>query len=134
VQEIDPELPLRPPTELRRPTLAPPWVALLTAWLGLVVLIMSIVFIFLPPSSHPLEELEHRRPYSLVERFLPFPIYGIALVLALGWYGVLRQMRAEPRPLPQPLVNQRLQAWVGMILALIGAVVIYTWVGLRGPS
>ena len=131
--EIDPQLPLKPVSEPTRPSLAPPWVALLTAWLGLIVLIASIVFVFLPIGSHPLEELEHQRAYSFIERFLPFPIYGIALVLCLGWYGVLRQMRGEPRPLPQPLVNQRMQAYTGIVLALIGAIVIYTWVGIRGP-
>jgi hypothetical protein len=134
VSQSDEQLPLKPAPPTKRPTLAPPWVALLTAWLGLLVLILSIVFVFLPVSSHPLEELQHRRPYSFVERFLPFPIYGIALVLALGWYGVLRQMRLEPRPLPDALVHQRLQTWVGMILALIGAVIIYAWVGFRGPA
>jgi hypothetical protein len=133
VPQRDPELPLKPPPEPRRPALAPPWVALLTAWLGVLMLILSIVFIFLPGSVNPREELEHQRPYSLADRFLPFPIYGITLVLFLGWYVVLRQMRNEPRPLPQPLVNQRIQAWVGMLLAMIGAVVVYVWVGFRGP-
>ena len=133
VANSDSDLPLKPPAEPVRHTLAPPWVALLTAWLGLIMLIASIVFIFLPGSINPRQELEHQRPYSLADRFLPFPIYGITFVLFLGWWGVLRQMRSEPRPLPQSLVNQRVQAWTGIILALIGAVVIYTWVGFRGP-
>jgi hypothetical protein len=134
VPHHDTELPLNPASPTRRPTLAPPWVALLTAWLGLIVLIASIVVVFLPISSHPLAELEHQRAYSFVERFIPFPIYGVPLVWCLGWYAVIRQMRHEPRPLPQPLVNQRIQAYVGMVLALLGAVVIYTWVGFRGPK
>src|SRR5438874_13005283 len=38
---LDAPLPLKPPPDPTdaRPTLAPPWVALLTAWLGLVTLI-----------------------------------------------------------------------------------------------
>jgi hypothetical protein len=42
-------------------------------------------------------------------------------------------MRKEPRPLPDALVAQRVQAWVGIALALVATVVIYTWVGFRGP-
>ena len=114
------------------PTLAPPWVALLTAWLGLIMFIASVVMIFLPGSEDPQAELEHRAPYSLADRYLPYPIYGIAVVLFLGTV-VLWQMRKEPRPLPQQLVAQRLQAMVGMGLALLGAMIIYGWVALRGP-
>jgi hypothetical protein len=130
----DQQLPLKPVSPTPRPTLAPSWVALLTAWLGLAVLIASVVFVCLPLSQHPLEELEHQRPYSFAERFLPFPIYGVALVLCIGWYAVIRQMRYEPRPLSQPLVNQRVQVYVGMALSLIGAAVIYVWVALKGPG
>jgi hypothetical protein len=134
-EDSDFDTPLRPPPDedATRPTPAPAWVALLTAWLGLVMLIASIVFILLPGSVNPREELEHRRHYSLADRFLPVPIYGIALAIFLG-IVVLWQMRKEPRPLPQPLVQQRIQAWVGIVLALLGAVIIYTWVGLKGPS
>jgi hypothetical protein len=46
---------------------------------------------------------------------------------------VLWQMRKESRPLPAPLVAQRVQAWVGIVLALLGAAVIYGWVAVRGP-
>jgi hypothetical protein len=42
-------------------------------------------------------------------------------------------MRHERRPLPAPMVAQRLQAWVGIVLALAATVIIYTWVGFRGP-
>jgi hypothetical protein len=126
----DDQLPLRPPPEDKPPTLAPPWVALLAAWLGLIMLIASIVFVFLPGSVNPREELEHQRPYSLADRFLPIPIYGITIALFVG-IVVLWQMRKEPRPLPQGLVNQRIQAWVGIILSLLGAIVIYVWVGLH---
>jgi hypothetical protein len=133
VAQIDPQLPLRPPAEPPHATLAPPWVALLTAWLGLLMLILSVAIIFLPGSVNPREELEHHRPYSVADRFLPVPIFGITLTLFLGCV-VLWQMRTEPRPLPAALVSQRMQAYAGMTLALVGAVVIYTWVGFRGPG
>jgi hypothetical protein len=126
------DLPLRPPIEPQRPTPAPAWVAFVTAWLGLMMLIASIVFIFLPGSVNPREELEHRRAYSLADKFLPLPIYGITFTLFLG-IVVFWQMRREPRPLPQPLINQRLQAGFGIALALIATVIIYTWVALKGP-
>jgi len=130
----DEKLPLKPAPPLPpKPRPAPAWVALATAWLGLVMLIASVVFVFLPGSQRPKEELEHLRPYSVADRFLPFPIYGITFALFIG-VVVLWQMRREPRPLPDALVAQRVQAWVGIVLALLGAVVIYTWVGLRGPS
>jgi len=124
------ELPLRPPKPL--PTPAPAWVALLAAWLGLIMLIASIVFLFLPGSVNPRAELEHQRPYSWADRFLPVPIYGITVALFVG-IVVLWQMRKEPRPLQQGLVNQQIQAWVGIALALIGAGVIYTFVAVHGP-
>ncbi|HVT89850.1 MAG TPA: hypothetical protein VHD56_13430 [Tepidisphaeraceae bacterium] len=126
------DLPLRPPPDEPKPTSAPAWVALLAAWCGLLMLIASIVEIFLPGSVQNKEELEHLRPYSLADKFLPVPIYGITITLFLGII-VLWQMRKEPRPLPIEMVNQRLQAWVGITLALVATVIIYTWVGLRGP-
>ena len=105
----DSPLPLRPvedPPRASKPTPAPAWVALATAWLGLIMLIASVAFIFLPGSQSPREELENLREYSLADRFLP---------------------------LPDALVAQRVQAWVGIVLALVATVVIYTWVGFRGP-
>jgi hypothetical protein len=105
---------------------------LATAWLGLIMLIASIAFIFLPGSRQPREELERLREYSPADRFLPWPLYGITLTLFLG-IVVLWQMRREPRPLPDALVAQRVQAWVGITLALIATVIIYVWVGLFGP-
>jgi hypothetical protein len=116
----------------RKPTPAPAWVALLAAWAGLLMLIASVVFTLLPGSVDPRQELEHARPYSTADRFLPLPIYGITVALFLG-IVVLWQMRKEPRPLHAALAAQRVQAWVGIALALAGAVVIYAWVGLRGP-
>jgi hypothetical protein len=112
--------------------LAPAWVALLAAWLGLAKLVASIVFVFLPGSRDPRAELTHQQPYSLADRFLPVPIYGITVALFVG-IVVLWQMRREPRPLPDGLVRQRVQAWVGIILSLLGAMIIYTNVALRGP-
>ncbi|HEY1629540.1 MAG TPA: hypothetical protein VGF52_06755, partial [Tepidisphaeraceae bacterium] len=111
------ELPLRPPIEPKKPLPAPAWVAFLTAWLGLLMLVASIVFIFLPGSVNPREELEHRRAYSLADKFLPLPIYGITFTLFLG-IVVFYQMRREPRPLPQAMINQRIQASFGIVLAL----------------
>ena len=126
------DLGLKDEMQEKRPMLAPAWVALATAWGGVLMLIASIVFIFLPGSRDPVGELEHRVAYSMKDRFLPVPMYGIALVLFLG-IVVLWQMRKEPRPLDEPLVNQRVQAWVGIVLAIMGAVVVYVYVALRGP-
>ena len=122
-----------PAPPLRRPTLAPPWVALLAAWAGLLMLIASVVFILLPGSVNPREELERARPYSAADRFLPLPIYGVTVAMFLG-IVVLWQMRKEPRPLDTALVAQRVQAWAGIVLALIGAIIIYVWVAFRGPG
>jgi hypothetical protein len=118
--------------EDKKPTLAPPWVALITAWGGLLMLLASIIFVLLPGSKDPVAELQHTKPYSLKDQFLPIPMYGIALVLFLGTV-VLWQMRKERRPLPEELAMQRVQAWVGMALATAGAVVVYTYVALHGP-
>lgn len=115
-----------------RPTPAPPWVALLSAWLGLLTLITSAIFPLLPGSRDPRAELEHAQPYSFADKFLPLPMYGAVIALFLG-IVVLRQMRKEPRPLPEAMVAQRMQAWVGIVLAMLGAAIIYTWVALRGP-
>jgi hypothetical protein len=92
----------------------------------------SILFIVLPGSRDPVAELRHQQPYSMKDRFLPVPMYGIALVLFLGSV-VLWQMRREPRPLATALVSQRVQAMVGMGLALVGAVIIYAYVAFFGP-
>ena len=123
---------LLPPPE-KRPTPAPAWLALLAAWAGLLMLLASIVFTLLPGSVDPRAELEHARQYSIADRFLPLPIYGIAIALFMG-IVVLWQMRKEPRPLHGALAAQRVQAWVGIVLALLGAVVIYVWVALKGPG
>jgi hypothetical protein len=121
-----------PPAPPKRPTPAPAWVALVAAWAGLLMLLASVVFIFLPGSVDPRAELEHSRTYSLADRFLPLPIYGTTVAMFLG-IVVLWQMRKEPRPLPEALVAQRVQACVGIVLAFLGAAIIYLWVGLRGP-
>ena len=121
-----------PPVSPPRPTPAPPWVAFVAAWLGLLTLIASAVFPFLPGSRDPRAELERAEPYSFADKFLPLPMYGTVIALFLG-IVVLRQMRKEPRPLPDAMVAQRMQAWTGIVLALLGAAIIYTWVALRGP-
>lgn len=132
-----PEPELSPQTlasrEPRRVTPAPAWVALLAAWFGLIMLVASIVFIFLPGSRDPQAELQHKTQYSFADRFLPVPIYGVTIAMFLG-IVVLWQMRKEPRPLPDAMVAQRLQAWVGIALGLAGAVVIYVHVALYGPK
>ena len=124
--------PIDPPGPPRRPTPAPAWVALAAAWAGLLMLVASVVFVFLPGSVDPRAELEHSRAFSAADRFLPLPIYGTTVAMFLG-IVVLWQMRKEPRPLPDALVAQRVQAWVGIVLALVGAALIYVWVYFRGP-
>ena len=94
--------------------------------------VASIVFIFLPGAKNPVAELERKMYFSLADRFLPLPMYGITVALFLG-IVVLWQMRKEPRPLPAAMVSQRLQAWVGIVLALVGAAIIYVHVGMYGP-
>ena len=131
-RKLNAPLPLKPAEEKPAPTLAPAWVALLAAWLGVIVLIASLVFLFLPGTRDPVGELEHRVPYSLADRFLPIPIYGVTIALFIG-IVVLWQMRREPRPLPDGLVIQRVQAWVGIVLSLVAAAVVYIQVALHGP-
>ena len=129
------ELPLKPVDdgrEEKKPTPAPPWVALIAAWSGLITLVCSIALPFLPGSRRPREELEHRAPWSAADRWLPFPIYLSVVALFLG-IVVLWQMRREPRPLPDALIAQRIQAWAGIVLALLATVIVYTAVALRGP-
>ena len=117
----------------KRANPAPAWVALFAAWGGLIMLVLAIVFVFLPGTRDPVAELQHRQNYSVADRFLPVPIYGITFSLFLG-IVVLWQMRQYPRPLPAPLVAQRLQAWIGLILSILAAAIIYIDVGLRGPK
>lgn len=129
------KLPLRPPPDAApppRPTPAPAWAALLAAWLGLIVLAGSIVFVFLPGSRDARAELQHQQAYSPADRFLPYPVYGIAVALFVG-IVVLWQMRREPRPLDPALAAQRVQAWVGIALALVATVIVYAWVAIFGP-
>lgn len=126
------ELPRLNPDPPPRPRLAPAWVALTSAWLGLLTLIAAIIFPFLPGTRDPRAELTHLKPYSFADKFLPFPIYGCVVAIFLGAV-VLHQSRREPKPLENALLAQRVQAWVGIILALLGAAIIYIYVALRGP-
>jgi len=128
--ELRPLLDYRP--EPKKPTPAPAWVAFLAAWVGLTMVFASVVFILLPGSKNPVAELEHRTAYSIADRFLPLPIYGATIAMFLGIVS-LWQMRKEPRPLPDAMVAQRVQAWVGIWLGLIGAAIIYLHVALHGP-
>ena len=129
----DSDLPLRPPPDAPKPpTPAPAWVALLAAWIGLLALIASIIFPFLPGSRDPKAELEHLRSYSFADQFLPLPIYASTVGMFLG-IVVLWQMRKEPRPLPDALVAQRVQAGSGIALSLLAAVIVYAYVALHGP-
>jgi len=127
-----PPLPPLDKVEIPKPAPAPAVVALLSAWVALVTLGCSIALPFLPGSQNPRAELEHVKAYSLADRFLPLPIYGSVIGLFLA-IVVLWQMRKEPRPLPQPLVNQRIQAYVAIALSLLAAALIYLHVALRGP-
>jgi hypothetical protein len=131
-RRLNSALPLKPARDQRAPMLAPAWVSLVAVWLGVIVLIASVVFVFLPGTRDPRAELEHRVPYSLADRFLPVPIYGVTVALFVGMV-VLWQMRREPRPLPDALVIQRVQAWIGIVLSLIAAAVVYIDVALHGP-
>jgi hypothetical protein len=130
--DLPPLNPDGPPPPVQ-PRLAPPWVALASAWLGLLTIIASSIVPFLPGSRDPRAELQHLRPYSAADRFIPIPLYACTVALFLGII-VLWQMRREPRPLPAPLIAQRIQAYVGIILALLGAAIIYLHVALRGPT
>jgi hypothetical protein len=127
---VDPDLPLSPVSEESpRRTPAPAWVALLAAWLGLLTLLASIALPFIPGSQSPRAELEHARPYSPADRFLPIPVYMSVAALFVA-IVVFRQMRDVPRPLAQ-----RVQAWVGIALTLLAIVVFYTFAALRaGPG
>jgi hypothetical protein len=98
----------------------------------LITLIAASVVPFLPGTRDPRAELEHRAPFSIADRFLPFPIYGSVIAMFLG-IVVLWQMRREQRPLAPSLVAQRVQAWVGILLAICGAGIVYLHVALRGP-
>ena len=126
------DLPRLNPDPPPRPRLAPAWVALVAAWLGLITLIASVAFPFLPGTRDPRAELQHLRPYSFADKFLPFPIYLCVVALFLG-IVVLWQMRREPRPLENAMIAQRTQAWAGIVLSLLGAAIIYIYVALRGP-
>jgi hypothetical protein len=109
-------------------------VALLAAWLGLLTLAASIVLLCLPGSRNPRAELEHARPYSMADRFFPVPVYLSVAALFVG-IVVFWQMRREPKPLPPAMVAQRVQAAVGIALALAGIALFYTFAARHvGPG
>ncbi len=132
---VEDELPLKPLEEAPRKqaTPAPAWVALCAPWLGLLTLILSIVVFIVPGSRDPQAELMHAKPYSAADWLVMIALYNsvVAIFVALL---VVWQMRHQPRPLSDPLVAQRLQAIVGLVLALIGIAIVYIGVALRGPG
>ena len=131
------DLPLKPVADEKpspTSTPAPAWVAFAVAWLGLLTLVASIVLLLLPGSQNPRAELEHAKPYSAADRFFPVPVYMSVVTLFIAII-VLRQMRYEPRPLPDALVAQRVQAWAGIILSLVAIIIFYAMAAHRvGPS
>lgn len=132
-REIETPLPLRglddpkPAVKPIAATPAPAWVALLAAWLGLVTLLAAGALPLLPGSRNPRAELVHARPYSTADRWLPVPVYLSVTAIFIGCI-VLWQMRKEARPLADALLAQRLQAYVGIALAVIGVIIIYAYV------
>jgi len=134
---VNNDLPLKPVDDERpspASTPAPAWVALAVAWLGLLTLAASIVLLLLPGSQNPRAELEHAKPYSAADRFFPVPVYLSVMTLFIAII-VLRQMRHEPRPLPDALVAQRVQAWAGIVLSLLAIVIFYSIAAHRvGPG
>ena len=127
-------LPLKPPPEApARRTPAPAWVALASAWLGLLCVLTAVVLPLVPGSTDPQAELTRAKAYSWADRVILVPAYLSVSALFTGII-VLRQMATEPRPWPDALANQRIQAKVGIILGIIGAAVVYVFVALRGPT
>jgi hypothetical protein len=99
-----------------------------------MTLIASIVLLALPGSRNPRQEMEHVRAYSMADRFFPVPVYLSVMALFAG-IVVFWQMRREPRPLPDAMTAQRVQAAVGIGLALLGIVIFYAFAALRaGPK
>jgi hypothetical protein len=121
-----------PPDDPPPRTPAPPIVPLFTAWLGLFSLLLAIAIPFVPGSREAVGELTHAQPYSWADRILVIALYLVPITLFLG-IVVLRQMATQKRPLPDSLVLQRFQAWVGMGLSLLSAAFIYIYVALHGP-
>lgn len=112
---------------------APAWLAFVVAWMGLISLGLAVAIPFLPGSRNPEAELIHAKPYSLADRAIPIALYTQTVTLFLGII-VFRQMATEPRPLAAPLAAQRIQSWTGIVLALVGIVIVYIFVQLRGPG
>jgi hypothetical protein len=127
------DLPLKPPPDPpKRRTLAPAWLSFASAWLGLLDLVLSSAIPFVPGSKDPRAELTHARPYSLADWLLLIAIYLCPLTITLALI-VIRQMGTEPRPLEGALRLQRVQALTGIALAVLSAIILYTFVALRGP-
>lgn len=69
----------------------------------------------------------------MADRFLPVPLYASVIALFLG-IVVLWQSRREPKPMPEAMLAQRVQAIVGIILALLAATIVYVFVAMQGPG
>ena len=127
------DLPLKPVADEKPAAVsipAPAWVAFVVAWLGLLTLLASVLLLVLPGTHQPRAELEHATPYSAADRFFPVPVYMSVVTLFVAMV-VLRQMRHEPRPLPDAMVAQRVQAWAGIVLALIAIFIFYSIAAIR---
>src|SRR5947207_12761627 len=115
------KLPLEPfdDSPPKESTPAPAWVALVAPWLGLVTVGLAILVFVVPGSRDPRAELSHAQPYSAADWVVLIAAYtsvvAVFIPLVIFW-----QMRTQPRPLSAPLAAQRLQAMVGLVLALIG--------------
>jgi hypothetical protein len=119
------KLPLKPPDDPPPERIpAPAWLALLSPWLGLITLALSILTFIVPGSRDPRAELSHAQPYSAADLMVPIALYMAAIAVFIPLV-IFWQMRTQPRPLLAPLAAQRLQAIVGMSLAIIGIAIVY---------
>ena len=75
-------------------------------------------------SRDPRAELSHTQPYSAADLMVPIALYMAAIAVFIPLV-IFWQMRTQPRPLLAPLAAQRLQAIVGMSLAIIGIAIVY---------
>src|SRR5262249_45872893 len=125
-------LPLKLPAEKRRATPAPAVISLLTVWLGLLTLVLAIAIPLVPGSRDAVAELMHKHSWAMADWVLTIAEYASVVTIFLG-IVVFWQMRHEPRPLESAQVAQRVQAMVGIVLAVFGVAIVYLFTWLRGP-
>ena len=93
------ELPLTPAEDLpppaEPPRLAPAWVPLASAWIGLLAMLLSFAIPFVPGTQNPQAELTHATAYSWADRLM-LAMYIQATALFLGII-TLWQTRREAR-------------------------------------